>query len=156
MAESPTVPSPGSPASSVSVSVVVPCYNSSQSLPLLLTRIAAEFSRRFADFGVILVDDDSRDSTWSVIGTLAGQYAFVRGLRMMRNFGQHNAILCGIRMAVFPIVVTLDDDLQHPPEEAYRLVDKILEGYDVVYGTPAVQQHGLLRDIASLSPNIIP
>jgi undecaprenyl-phosphate 4-deoxy-4-formamido-L-arabinose transferase len=68
---------------------------------------------------------------------------------MIRNFGQHNALLCGIREAKYPIVVTMDDDLQNPPEEVPRLLAKLAEGYDVVYGTPRKQTHGLMRDLAS-------
>jgi len=68
----------------------------------------------------------------------------------MRNYGQHNAILCGIRLAQFEAIVTMDDDLQHPPEEIPRLTNKLSEGYDVVYGTPIEQKHGLWRDMASI------
>jgi undecaprenyl-phosphate 4-deoxy-4-formamido-L-arabinose transferase len=68
---------------------------------------------------------------------------------LSRNFGQHNALLCGIRAAQGEAVVTIDDDLQHPPEEIPKLVDKLNEGYDVVYGTPQFQQHGLWRNLAS-------
>jgi glycosyltransferase involved in cell wall biosynthesis len=69
---------------------------------------------------------------------------------MMRNYGQHNALLCGIRMASNEVIVTMDDDLQNPPEEIPRLLAKLSEGYDVVYGTPEKQQHGLWRDLASV------
>jgi len=68
----------------------------------------------------------------------------------MRNYGQHNALLCGIRAAKHEIVVTLDDDLQHPPEEIPKLVHKLAEGYDVVYGIPEKRQHGLWRNLSSL------
>jgi undecaprenyl-phosphate 4-deoxy-4-formamido-L-arabinose transferase len=67
----------------------------------------------------------------------------------MRNYGQHNALLCGLRAARNEIVVTLDDDLQHPPEEIGKLVAELEDGYDVVYGTPLHQQHGLWRNLAS-------
>ncbi len=69
---------------------------------------------------------------------------------MMRNFGQHNALLCGIRLARNPIVITIDDDLQHPPEEIPKLLTKLAEGYDVVYGRPQQEQHGILRDVLSV------
>ncbi len=73
----------------------------------------------------------------------------VRGIQLARNFGQHNALLCGIRAARGEVIVTLDDDLQHPPEEIPKLLNKLAEGYDVVYGTPMTEQHGFWRDIAS-------
>jgi undecaprenyl-phosphate 4-deoxy-4-formamido-L-arabinose transferase len=68
----------------------------------------------------------------------------------MRNYGQHNAALCGIRAVKHEIVVTIDDDLQHPPEEIPKLIQKLAEGYDVVYGTPEKKQHGFWRKLASL------
>ena len=67
----------------------------------------------------------------------------------MRNYGQHNALLCGIRLARCPIIVTLDDDLKTPPEEIPRILAKLAEGHDVVYGTPNRQTHGLFRNLAS-------
>src|SRR5690348_13686034 len=67
----------------------------------------------------------------------------------MRNYGQHNALLCGIRAARYPIIVTIDDDLQTPPEEIPNLLSHLDEGYDVVYGTPQAQAHGFTRNIAS-------
>ncbi|MBL8055803.1 MAG: glycosyltransferase family 2 protein, partial [Anaerolineales bacterium] len=100
-------------------------------------------------FEVILVNDGSRDRSWDVIEALAAERPWLRGLNLMRNYGQHNALLCGIRAAAFDIVVTLDDDLQNPPEEMGRLLAKLAEGCDVVYGTPQHEQHGLWRDLAS-------
>ena len=67
----------------------------------------------------------------------------------MRNYGQHNALLCGIRRAPHELTVTLDDDLQHPPEEIPKVLERLGPDVDVVYGTPAVEQHGLWRDIAT-------
>jgi undecaprenyl-phosphate 4-deoxy-4-formamido-L-arabinose transferase len=67
----------------------------------------------------------------------------------MRNYGQHNTLLCGIRQARYEVIVTMDDDLQHPPEEIPNLLAKLAEGYDVVYGTPQQEQHGFWRDVAS-------
>ena len=68
----------------------------------------------------------------------------------MRNYGQHNALLCGIRAARYEIVVTMDDDLQHPPEELPKLLAELNRGFEVVYGAPEKEQHGLWRDLASV------
>jgi undecaprenyl-phosphate 4-deoxy-4-formamido-L-arabinose transferase len=100
-------------------------------------------------FEVIFVEDDGRDSSWSVIQRLAARHSYVTGIKLMRNFGQHNALLCGIRNARHETVVTIDDDLQNPPEEIPALLRKMEEGFDVVYGTPRAQRHGILRDVAS-------
>src|SRR5208283_2234323 len=67
----------------------------------------------------------------------------------MRNYRQHNAVLCGIRLARYDTIVTIDDDLQHPPEEIPKLLERLAQGYDVVYGTPMNERHGLWRDAAS-------
>jgi len=67
----------------------------------------------------------------------------------MRNYGQHNALLCGIRQARYQIIVTMDDDLQHPPEEISKLLSKLDEGYDVVYGTPDTEMHNFWRNLTS-------
>lgn len=130
-------------------SVVIPVYNSEGSLPLLIPRLAEVLPTLFRQYEVILVNDASRDGSWNVICQLAEQYDWVHGINLMRNYGQHNALLCGIRSASFDLVVTMDDDLQHPPEEIARLLAKLDEGFDVVYGTPQQERHGLLRDLAS-------
>ena len=69
----------------------------------------------------------------------------MRGINLMRNYGQHNATLCGIRAAQFDVIITMDDDLQHPPEEIPHLLAKLAEGYDVVYGIPRQRPHSWVR-----------
>lgn len=132
-----------------SLSIVVPAYNSEGSLPLLVERLEAVLAGLDRPYELILVNDGSRDRTWEVILSLAAAHPAVRGINLMRNYGQHNALLCGIRAATNDIIVTLDDDLQNPPEEIPRLLAKLEEGFDVVYGAPQRQQHGLWRDLAS-------
>jgi len=131
------------------ISVVVPVYNSQDSLPLLVGRLGPVLASCSAKFEAILVDDCSRDKSWDVILELSREHEWMRGIRLMRNYGQHNALLCGIRAARFDIAVTLDDDLQNPPEEIPRILERLREGFDVVYGRPNQERHGLLRDLAS-------
>jgi glycosyltransferase involved in cell wall biosynthesis len=132
-----------------SLSVVIPVYNSEAILPLLIGRLHRDLSSQSAKFEVILVNDGSRDRSWDVICQLAEDYTWVRGITLMRNYGQHNALLCGIREAKYDVIITMDDDLQNPPEEIPKLLSKLAEGYDVVYGTPVNEQHGFWRDVAS-------
>lgn len=132
------------------VSVVVPAYNSAGSLAELVRRLESVLSQRPAEFELILVNDGSRDRTWEVVEELTLRYSWVTGINLMKNYGQHNALLCGIRQARFPIIVTIDDDLQHPPEEIPKLLAKLDESCDVVYGKPEQEQHGLWRDFASI------
>ena len=131
------------------LSVVIPVYNSEPILPNLI-QCLAEVCGKLADpFEVILVNDASVDNSWSAIQSLAKQHPWLRGINLLRNFGQHNALLCGIRDAQFDRIVTLDDDLQNPPDQIPKLLAKLDEGYDVVYGTPSERQHGLWRNLAS-------
>ncbi|MCI0711392.1 MAG: glycosyltransferase family 2 protein [Chloroflexi bacterium] len=132
-----------------SCSVVVPVYNSEKSLPILLERLDKALAALFEQFEVVLVNDGSRDQSWQVIEALTGRYSWVKAINLMRNYGQHNALLCGIRAARYEIIVTMDDDLQNPPEEIPKLINKITEGCDVVYGKPQAMQHGLWRNLAS-------
>lgn len=131
------------------ISVVVPVYNSESSLDELVRRLQEALGSRSQPFEILLVNDGSRDDSWAVIRRLAEREG-IRGINLMRNFGQHNALLCGIRAAHYAVVVTLDDDLQNPPEEIEKLLAELEKGYDVVYGTPASQQHGIWRDLASV------
>lgn len=132
-----------------SLSIVVPVYNSEASLPLLIGRLAEVAGREGWVVEVLLVNDGSRDGSWDRIQQLCAAHSWVRGINLMRNYGQHNALLCGIRMARYDVIVTLDDDLQDPPEEIAKLVALLGDSADVVYGTPEVEQHGFLRDQAS-------
>jgi glycosyltransferase involved in cell wall biosynthesis len=133
----------------MNVSIVVPVYNSEQSLPELVDRIDRALGSLEGSRELLFVNDGSRDSSWRQVQQLAGAHPWVVGIDLMRNYGQHNALLCGIRAAAHEVIVTLDDDLQNPPEEIPKLLERLNEGYDVVYGVPRTQQHGLWRDIAS-------
>jgi undecaprenyl-phosphate 4-deoxy-4-formamido-L-arabinose transferase len=134
----------------MNISVVVPVFNGENSLRELASRLGAVLRPLCKNFELILVNDGSEDRSWETITELAAKHDWVRGLDLMRNCGQHNAVLCGIRTAEHEIVVTLDDDLQHPPEEIPKLVQKLAEGYDVVYGLPEKKEHGVWRNFASL------
>lgn len=131
------------------ISVVVPAFNSERSVPLLVERLGHVLRSLAQPFEVLLVNDGSQDGTWAVIDGLTRSHPWVRGIDLMRNYGQHNALLCGIRQARYATTVTIDDDLQNPPEEIGRLLEVLDQGHDVVYGVPARQQHGLLRNVAS-------
>jgi glycosyltransferase involved in cell wall biosynthesis len=131
------------------LSVVVPVYNSEQSLTPLVERLHSVLPSLAADWEIILVNDGSRDRSWDVVSDLAARHPRVRGLRMLRNYGQHNALLAGVREARFVITVTMDDDLQHQPEEIPKLLTKLTDDWDVVYGTPSTLPHSLWRNFFS-------
>lgn len=138
-----------------SLSVVIPVFNSEESLPLLLESLARELPSLAVEHEVILVSDGSCDRSAEVGRALQKQYPFVRTIELMRNYGQHNALLLGIRLARHAVVATMDDDLQHPPSELRLLLAKLGEGHDVVYGVPERQQHGLFRDLASYLTKLV-
>jgi undecaprenyl-phosphate 4-deoxy-4-formamido-L-arabinose transferase len=131
----------------MSVSVVVPVFNSEKTLRPLVQALGAIPGIRPLE--LILVNDASRDRSWEVIRQLAAEHDWIRGIDLSRNYGQHNALLCGIRAATHDIIGTMDDDQQNPPEELPRMLAKLQEGYDVVYGTPQKESHGFLRNLAT-------
>jgi glycosyltransferase involved in cell wall biosynthesis len=132
-----------------SLSVVTPVYNGEASVGELCRRLSEVLPRVATQHEIILVNDGSQDQSWEVISELSSHTPAVRGLNLMRNYGQHNALLCGIRAAKYELTVTMDDDLQHPPEEIPRLLARLQEGFDVVYAAPKAEQHGFLRALAS-------
>jgi undecaprenyl-phosphate 4-deoxy-4-formamido-L-arabinose transferase len=136
--------------STISLSIVIPVYNSADILPELLRQLAELLPSLTPEHEIILVNDGSRDESWAVIQELADRYPMLRGLNMMRNYGQHNALLAGIRAARHGIVVTMDDDLQHPPAEIPKLLAALTEGHDVVYGFPKALPHSWWRNLTSL------
>lgn len=131
------------------ISIVVPVYNSETSLPLLVERLMSVLPSIAGQFEIILVNDGSRDRSWDVAAQLVRVTPGVRAINLLRNFGQHNALLAGIRAANFATIVTIDDDLQHPPEEIPKLLAALDAGADVVYGTPAALQHSFWRNFFS-------
>jgi undecaprenyl-phosphate 4-deoxy-4-formamido-L-arabinose transferase len=134
---------------SPSVSVVVPVFNSELTLSQLVERLLPVLAALGADHELLLVNDGSKDGSWAVIQSLCARHQWVRGINLMRNYGQHNALLCGVRAARHETIVTMDDDLQHPPEEVPKLLAELGRGLDVVYGTPQEPQHDLWRNLAS-------
>ncbi|MBS1955913.1 MAG: glycosyltransferase family 2 protein [Cyanobacteria bacterium SZAS-4] len=135
--------------SQTSVSIIIPVYNSAPGLPELAALLNDTLSKCVDDYEIVLVNDCSKDNSWAVLTELQERYRSLRSINLMRNYGQHNALLCGIRAAKNPIIVTMDDDFQNPVSEIPRLLNKLAEGFDVVYGTPQKEQHGFFRDAAS-------
>jgi len=130
------------------LSVVVATYQSPGTLRELVNRVKA-ISCWGENSEVILVDDGNEDVTWKVVTEIVDQYPDVRGFRLHQNVGQHAALLCGIRQARNKIVVTLDDDLQNPPEEIPKLLEMLTDEVDVVVGSPKSDSHHVLRRLTS-------
>jgi glycosyltransferase involved in cell wall biosynthesis len=137
------------------ISVVVPVYRSEQLLPTLIERLEPVLRQASSSFEVVLVNDCSPDRSWEVISDLADTHPWISAIDLVRNFGQHNALLCGIRAAQFDIIVTMDDDLQNPPEEIPKLLAVLAQSdCDVVYGTTKQKQQGLARNFATFATKV--
>jgi undecaprenyl-phosphate 4-deoxy-4-formamido-L-arabinose transferase len=95
------------------------------------------------------VNDGSPDNSWTVICSQTEKYPWVRGINLMRNYGQQNATFCGIAQANNEIIITMDDDLQHQPELIPLLLEPLEKGFDVVYGTPNKLPKSFLRNLAT-------
>jgi glycosyltransferase involved in cell wall biosynthesis len=130
------------------ISVVVPVYNGAGVLPELLRRLRASLDSG-QPYEIVLVDDGSSDETWTAIRSQADGVPALRGLRLARNYGQHNALLAGIRSARYDVTVTIDADLQYPTDRIPELVATLDQGWDVVYGTAGRRTEGVLRRVAS-------
>jgi glycosyltransferase involved in cell wall biosynthesis len=128
---------------------VIPVYRSERILPELYRQLIAALEQIASPFEIIFVEDGGGDRSWPVIEDLARDDHRLRGIRMSRNYGQHNAFLCGIRAAQHEIIVTMDDDLQHPVSEIAPMLAALTPEHDVVYGSPHTEQHGILRNVAS-------
>lgn len=138
--------------SNIEISVVVPVYRSAKTLGLFTDRVMAGLPAIADQFELIFVDDCSPDNSWEVLSNLQAQFpSLITAVRLMRNFGQHNALMAGFHRAKGDIVVTLDDDLQHPPEEIAKLVTALRVGeLDLVYGAYGQKQHANWRNLGSM------
>ncbi len=128
------------------ISIVIPVFNAAGSLAELARRIDSVIDERSE---VIFVDDASRDASWQEIERLVVARHSWKAIQLGRNSGQHAALLAGIRVASRPVVVTIDDDLQHPPEAIHQVVAALTSEIDLVYGSTVEEEHGFLRSIAS-------
>lgn len=133
------------------LSIITPVYNSEGTLSDLVNEVHSVLDPLGLSYEMILVNDGSRDQSWQVIEKLVAENpGVVRGIRLMRNYGQHNALLCGIRAAKYDTCITMDDDLQHPASAIPQILAKLDDGFDVIYASPNEETHGFFRDMASV------
>lgn len=130
-------------------SVVIPVYNSERSVGETVERTREFFLSTGRTFEIVLVNDGSSDNSWPVIAGLARKYDEVVAVDLLKNYGQHNANLCGFREATGDFVITMDDDLQNPPGEIERLIEAANEGHDLVVGQFDTKQHSITRRLGS-------
>jgi undecaprenyl-phosphate 4-deoxy-4-formamido-L-arabinose transferase len=145
VASTSAVPPRGRP---LRISIVIPVYRGERTIGPLVRELHDTLATRY-DLEVVLVNDGSPDRSAQVCRDLAMQIAGVRFVNLSRNFGEHNAVMAGLNHATGDYMVIMDDDFQNPPSEVPKLVEKIRQGYDVVYSYYDVKRHHPLRNLAS-------
>ncbi|HBH00733.1 MAG: UDP-4-amino-4-deoxy-L-arabinose-oxoglutarate aminotransferase [Elusimicrobia bacterium GWA2_69_24] len=135
------------------ISVVIPVFNEARSLADLHHRLAQTLKETGEAYEVVFVDDGSTDGSIEILRALHAQDRTVRVVRLNRNWGQHAAVLAGMERACGDVVVTLDADLQNPPEEIPRLLAALAAGHDVAGGRRVGRRDGVLRRLASWAVN---
>lgn len=130
-------------------SVIIPVFNSERIVGTTIDRVVEFFHSENLSFELILVNDGSPDGSWSVIQHKAKQYPEVVAINLLHNYGQHVANLCGFSQATGTYVITMDDDLQNPPQEIRKLIDTASAGYDLVIGRFKEKKHSLFRRLGS-------
>ncbi len=132
------------------VSFVIPCYRSEKTLPAVIEEINVTMEKiEGYDHEIVLVNDSSPDGTIQTIRELCEKYENIKGIDLAKNFGQHAALMAGMRHAKGDVVVCLDDDGQTPADEVGKLLNKLEEGYDVVYASYGKKKHSLFRNFGS-------
>lgn len=137
------------------ISFVIPCYNSSKTIESVVNEIVTTVNQRDDEYEIILVNDCSTDDVWNVIKKLRKDNRRIKGICFAKNFGQHSALMAGYNKASGDIVVSLDDDGQTPADEVYSLIDKLNEGYDVVYASYDHKQHSSARNLGTKLNNMM-
>jgi glycosyltransferase involved in cell wall biosynthesis len=151
---SPT-PAPVPQGRPLKYSVVIPVYNSRAVVGDTIDRTVAFFESNKFDYEIVLINDGSRDGSWEIIKEKALANPHLKAINLLRNYGQHNANMCGFRNATGDYVITMDDDGQNPPEEIIHLIQKAQEGYDLVLGKFKVKAASFVRTLGSKAIGVI-
>lgn len=132
------------------VSVVIPCYYSEKSIRKVVTLVIEEFEKNEGyECEFVLVNDGSKDGTFEEIRKLCQEFPNVKGINLMRNFGQHNALMASLQYTEGAYILGMDDDLQTHPSQMFKLIHKMEEGYDVVYGVYPKKKNSMLKNLTS-------
>ena len=139
------------------LSIVIPVFNSENILENLINKIYESLNKRAFSkkFEIILVNDCSYDESWEKIKFLSSKFSNVKGINLLQNYGQHNAIMAGLKECGGDIIIIMDDDLQHPPESIIDLYNELNKDFDVCYVYYLNRQHPLWKKFVSWSNNLI-
>ncbi len=130
-------------------SVIIPVYKSEKFVAETVRQTLDAFQQFELNCEIVLVNDGSPDNSWQAISDLAEQYEQVVAINLLKNYGQHTAVFCGMKYATGDYLITIDDDLQNPPLEIIKLIHKIQEGYDLVFAKFYQKKHSLYRRLGS-------
>jgi glycosyltransferase involved in cell wall biosynthesis len=130
-------------------SVVIPVYNSAGIVATTLERTARFFEDRGLSYEIVAVNDGSRDASWEVVREAALKSPRITAINLLRNYGQHHANMCGFTHATGEWIVTLDDDMQNPPEEIAHLIEAAAAGHDLVIGRFREKRHPFYRRLGT-------
>lgn len=130
-------------------SIVIPVYRSEQIIAKTIQRIMDVSENEGFAIELVLVNDGSPDNSWSILEQAAKRDQRIKSINLLKNYGQHTAVYCGIKESTGDFIITMDDDLQNPPEELHHLIDKINEGYDLVFAEFNQKMHPGFRKIGT-------
>ena len=134
----------------IELSVIIPVYNSEDSLLELYRRLKNTIENKLKlTYEIILIDDGSRDGSWNIIDGLCKKNSMVKGIKFTRNFGQHPALMAGLKHARGNGAILMDADLESPPEDIKKLLIKAREGFDIVHGVREKRKDNPIRIIGS-------
>ena len=132
------------------ISIVIPCYYSEKTLAEEIDMIIEEFDNNEGyECELVLVNDGSTDGTFESIRSLAEKYGNIKGINLMRNFGQHNALMAALQYTSGDYVLGMDDDMQTHPSQMFKLIHRIEEGFDMVYGVYPVRKNSPIKNFTS-------
>ena len=134
------------------LSIIIPVYNSSDIIKKLINQISLNLKKRLK-YEILLINDSSKDTSWDVISTLSKRYRCIKGINLKKNYGQHSAILIGLKYAKGKKIITMDDDLQHPPSSIIQIL-QTLKKYDLCYTLYLKRKHLLWKKTVSYLNNI--
>lgn len=135
------------------LSIIVPVYNGALTIKNLVEEVQKELSQYTVE--IVLINDGSKDNSESICEQIALGNDSVKFISLRKNFGEHNAVMCGLNYATGDFAVIIDDDFQNPPSEIIKLVNKAKEGYDVVYSRYEVKKHNMFRNLGSNLNNLV-
>lgn len=138
------------------ISILVPVYNSEKTLKPFVERVTKAMNKHHYQYEILLVNDGSHDGSTTIMRKLLKEYPAVTCIDLKGNFGQQNALLCGMRYGRGTVYITIDDDLQYQPEDIPKLVRMLYQkNYDVIYGIPFDKKHSVFRNLGTVMTDLL-